>query len=196
MGSVFAGFGLGLSLILAIGAQNAFVLRQGLRRLHVLPVVLVCAISDAILIAAGVAGFGALAEAIPGLEFWMRVFGATFLGWYGARTLWSAWQGGQALEAGGESQSLRAAVFTVLALTWLNPHVYLDTVVLLGAISAQYDALPFALGAMSASFAFFFTLGYGARALAPIFARPTAWRILDVIIALTMWAIALKLVFL
>jgi L-lysine exporter family protein LysE/ArgO len=180
---------------LAIGAQNAFVLRQGLRRLHVLPVVLVCAISDALLIAAGVAGFGALAQAIPGLEFWMRLFGAAFLAWYGARTLYSAWKGGQALEGGGESQSLSAAVLTVLALTWLNPHVYLDTVVLLGAISAQYEALPFAFGAMSASFTFFFSLGFGARALAPIFAKPAAWRILDVIIALTMWTIALKLIF-
>ncbi|MCT4555621.1 MAG: LysE/ArgO family amino acid transporter [Pelagimonas sp.] len=190
----FAGFALGLSLILAIGAQNAFVLRQGLRRMHVLPVVLVCALSDALLIAAGVAGFGALAEAVPGLEFWMRIFGAAFLLWYGARTLLSAWRGGATLEAASGSQSLRAAVLTCLALTWLNPHVYLDTVVLLGAISAQYEArVVFAIGAMSASFVFFFSLGYGARALAPVFARPRAWQVLDLLIGLTMWAIAAKL---
>jgi L-lysine exporter family protein LysE/ArgO len=190
----FAGFALGLSLILAIGAQNAFVLRQGLRRMHVLPVVLVCALSDALLIAAGVAGFGALAEAVPGLEFWMRIFGAAFLIWYGSRTLLSAWRGGATLEAASGSQSLRAAVLTCLALTWLNPHVYLDTVVLLGAISAQYEArVVFAIGAMGASFVFFFSLGYGARALAPVFARPRAWQVLDLIIGLTMWAIAAKL---
>ncbi|MBP0484212.1 LysE/ArgO family amino acid transporter [Sagittula salina] len=187
------GMALGLSLIVAIGAQNAFVLRQGLRRAHVLPVVLVCAVSDAVLIAAGVAGFGALAEALPGLDWGMRVFGAAFLVWYGARSLWAAWRGGVALEAGEGTQSLRAAVLTCLALTWLNPHVYLDTVVLLGSVSARYDALPFALGAMSGSFLFFFALGYGARGLAPLFARPLAWRLLDLVIGLTMWGIALGL---
>ena len=194
MDAAFAGFALGFSLILAIGAQNAFVLRQGLRRLYVLPVVLVCAISDAVLIAAGVAGFGALAEAVPGLEWGMRLFGAAFLLWYGARTLLSAWRGGAAMEAGAEAQSLRSAVMTCLALTWLNPHVYLDTVVLVGSISARYAAMPFALGAMSASAVFFFSLGYGARALAPLFARPAAWRLLDLGIGVTMWAIAVSLV--
>lgn len=193
LGSFAPGFFLGFSLILAIGAQNAFVLRQGLRRAHVLPVVLVCAVSDAVLIAAGVAGFGALTQAVPGLEFWMRLFGAAFLVWYGARTLLSAWRGGQALEAGGTAQTLRAAVLTCLALTWLNPHVYLDTVVLLGAVSAQYAAVPFAAGAMTASFVFFFGLGYGARALAPVFARPVAWRWLDLGVGLVMWALAVKL---
>lgn len=195
VGSLFAGFALGFSLILAIGAQNAFVLRQGLRRAHVLPVVLVCAVSDAVLIAAGVAGFGALAEAVPGLETFMRIFGAAFLVWYGARTLRQAWKGGGTLEAGAGAQSLRDALLTCLALTWLNPHVYLDTVVLLGSVSAQYpDRTAFALGAMTASFSFFFALGYGARALAPLFARPRAWQVLDVLVALVMWAIALKLI--
>lgn len=195
MDVVLAGFALGFSLILAIGAQNAFVLRQGVRRKHVLPVVLVCALSDATLIAAGVAGFGALAEVVPGLEFWMRVFGAAFLVWYGAKTFYSAWKGGASLSAGGEAQSLRSAVLTCLALTWLNPHVYLDTFVLLGAVSAQYDdKLGFAAGAMTASFVFFFSLGYGARALAPLFARPFSWRILDVLVGVVMWAIAAKLI--
>ncbi len=194
MQAAAAGFALSFSLILAIGAQNAFVLRQGLRRQHVLAVVLVCAVSDAALISAGVAGFGALAEALPGLEFWMRIFGAAFLVAYGARTLWSAWRGGAVLAAGQGAQSLRAAVLTCLALTWLNPHVYLDTVVLLGAVSAQYDnRMAFGAGAISASFVFFFALGYGARALAPVFARPAAWRGLDLLVGLTMWAIAAKL---
>ena len=195
MASFLAGFSLGFSLILAIGAQNAFVLRQGLRREHVLATVLVCAISDAALIAAGVAGFGALAQAVPGLEWVMRAFGAAFLAFYGARALWAAWRGGAALDTGGEARhSLRGVLLTVLALTWLNPHVYLDTVVLLGSVSAQYPSrLDFAAGATLASFAFFFSLGYGARLLAPLFARPAAWRALDLVVGLTMWAIAASL---
>ena len=196
--SFIPGFLLSLSLILASGAQNAFVLRQGLRRAHVLPVVLTCAMSDAVLIVAGVAGFGALAEAVPWFEPLMRYGGAAFLLWYGWMNARSAWRGGQALRMGGdEEQSLRAAILTVLALTWLNPHVYLDTVVLIGSISAQYpDRLAFGIGATLASFVFFFSLGYGARALAPLFARPRAWQVLDAIIALTMWAIAFKLLYL
>ncbi|MEO1777396.1 MAG: LysE/ArgO family amino acid transporter [Pseudomonadota bacterium] len=197
MASFLPGFLLSLSLILAIGAQNAFVLRQGLRRAHVLPVVLTCAISDAVLIVAGVAGFGALAEAVPWFEPLMRYGGAAFLLWYGWTNASSAWRGGQVLAADGEeTQSLRTAILTLLALTWLNPHVYLDTVVLIGSISAQYpDRTTFGIGAVLASFVFFFSLGYGARALAPLFARPRAWQVLDAIIALTMWAIAFKLLY-
>lgn len=195
MQAAVAGFALGFSLILAIGAQNAFVLRQGLRNSHVFAVCLTCALSDAVLIATGVAGFGALVSAAPGLETAMRIGGAGFLIWYGARTLRAAWIGGEVLEAGsGEAARLRPALLTCLALTWLNPHVYLDTVVLLGAVSAQYaDRLAFALGAMTASFIFFFGLGYGARFLAPLFRRPASWRVLDVVVGLTMWAIAAKL---
>ncbi len=194
--SMIAGFALGFSLILAIGAQNAFVLRQGLRREHVFPLCLTCAVSDAILIAAGVAGFGTLAQAAPWFETVMRYGGAVFLTWYALRSFRSAWQGGAAMETGnGQRTSLRAALLTVLAFTWLNPHVYLDTVVLIGSISAQYaDRLAFAIGAMTSSFVFFFTLGYGARILSPIFARPRAWQVLDVLIGVVMLAIALKLV--
>ena len=195
MQALVAGFALGFSLILAIGAQNAFVLRQGLRREHVLPVVLVCAISDAVLVTAGILGFGALARAVPGLETVMRFGGAAFLIWYGARNFIAAWRGGEVLEAGAAAGSLRRALLTCLALTWLNPHVYLDTVVLLGSISAQYDdTLAFGAGAVTASFTFFFALGYGARGLAPLFRRPASWRVLDVVVGLTMWAIAAKLV--
>ncbi len=196
MQAATAGFALGLSLIVAIGAQNAFVLRQGLRRDHVLPVVLVCAVSDALLIAAGVTGFGLLAARLPGLEAAMRWLGAAFLLWYGARTLLAAWRGGETLRAEDApgNGSLRRALLTCLALTWLNPHVYLDTVMLLGAVSAQYDnRLFFGLGAASASFVFFFALGFGARLLAPVFARPGAWRVLELVIGLTMWLIAAKL---
>lgn len=194
MQAIGAGFALGISLILAIGAQNAFVLRQGLRREHVLPVVLVCSVSDALLVAAGVAGFGALTRAVPGLEAVMRYAGAAFLVWYGARALLAAWRGGEALEAGEGTASLRRAVLTCLALTWLNPHVYLDTVVLLGSISTQYDnRLGFGAGAVAASFTFFFALGFGARLLAPLFRRPASWRVLDLLVGLVMWAIAVKL---
>lgn len=196
MSAATAGFALGFSLILAIGAQNAFVLRQGIRQEHVFATCLTCAVSDALLIAAGVAGFGTLAEAVPWLETVMRYGGAAFLFWYGARNFRAAWQGAQAMDtSGAAAPSLRAVLATVLMLTWLNPHVYLDTVVLLGSISAGWDdKLSFALGAMSASFVFFFSLGYGARLLTPVFARPRAWQVLDVFVGLTMWAIAAKLI--
>lgn len=198
MSSFLPGFFLSLSLILAIGAQNAFVLRQGLRRVHVFWVCLTCATSDAILITGGVAGFGALAQAVPWFEPVMRYGGAAFLLWYGWQNARSALRGGAALEADGdETQSLRRAILTLLALTWLNPHVYLDTVVLIGSISSQYDdRVAFGVGAALASFVFFFALGYGARLLAPLFTSPRAWQVLDGIIAVTMWAIALKLLYL
>ena len=196
MQAAAAGFALGLSLILAIGAQNAFVLRQGIRREHVFATVLTCAISDALLIAVGVAGFGALAEALPWLESVMRYGGAAFLVWYGARNFLAAWRGGQALETEGRVRSsLKGVLGTVLVLTWFNPLVYLDTVVLLGSISAQWEnKLGFALGAMTSSFVFFFSLGYGARLLRPFFAKPRSWQILDAIVGATTWAIAVKLV--
>ncbi|WP_425072661.1 LysE/ArgO family amino acid transporter [Sagittula sp. S175] len=194
MDALLAGFALSFSLILAIGAQNAFVLRQGLMRRHVLPVVLVCATSDAVLITAGILGIGALTQAMPWFESAMRWAGAAFLTWYGLRTLRSARRGGAAMQAGAEAQSLRAAVLTCLALTWLNPHVYLDTVMLIGAISAQYaDKLAFGIGAAAASGVFFVSLGYGARLLAPVFARPRAWQVLDAVIGLTMLSIAAML---
>jgi L-lysine exporter family protein LysE/ArgO len=194
MSAAVAGFGLGLSLIVAIGAQNAFVLRQGLLRQHVLAVVLICAVSDAVLISAGVAGFGALATALPWLEPVMRYGGVAFLAVYGFRALRSAWTSSGVLKASGEAGSLKSALLTCLAFTWLNPHVYLDTVVLLGSISSQYPSkLAFALGGITASFVFFFSLGFGARLLAPFFARPLAWRILDALVGALMWAIAVKL---
>lgn len=192
-----AGFFLGLSLIVAIGAQNAFVLRQGLRRSHVLAICLACAASDAALIAAGVGGLGKAIAALPWLTPLMRYGGAAFLAFYGLRSLRAALGGNAALKPEGEvEESLAAALFTCLALTWLNPHVYLDTVVLLGSISTQYpgQGLAFGLGATTASFLFFFSLGYGARYLRPLFARPAAWRILDGLIALVMGSIAISLV--
>ena len=192
----FSGFLLGFSLILAIGAQNAFVLRQGLRNAHVLAVVLTCAVSDAILIVAGVAGFGRLVEAAPWIEPVFLWGGVAFLCAYGVLSLWRAWTGGHAMPADGETtESLTTAVLTCLGFTWLNPHVYLDTLVLLGSVAAtQGDARwQFGAGAVTASFVFFFSLGYLARALAPVFAKPAAWRWLDGFVGVLMLALALGL---
>lgn len=192
------GYLVSLSLILAIGAQNAFVLRQGLRREHVGVVVLACAVSDAILIALGVTGFGAVSGAVPWLAEAMRWGGVIFLLVYGALRFKAALAGGEALQPGqGSAASVSKVLTTVLVLTWANPHVYLDTVVLLGSISAQYPGhrLAFATAAAAGSFSFFTALGYGARLLAPVFANPKAWVVLEVIVGATMWAIALGLVF-
>lgn len=192
------GLGIGLSLIVAIGAQNAFVLRQGLRGSHVLPVVLTCALSDAVLIVVGVTSFAKIAAWLPMIDPVMRYGGAAFLVWYGARNMRSALTSDAALwiEGAAPAEPLRPVLLTAVALTWLNPHVYLDTVVLLGTISTQYQGqqAAFAAGAVSGSFLFFFALGYGAGWLRPLFAQPRAWRILEGVIALVMWAIALKLV--
>ncbi len=192
-----AGFATGLSLILAIGAQNAFVLRQGLRREHVGAVVAVCALSDAMLITAGVLGFGALAERAPWLDPVFRYGGAAFLIVYGGLALRNAWAGDAALRAadGQGAQPLGRVLAVCLALTWGNPHVYLDTLVLMGAVSAEWQAKgAFAAGGVAASLTFFAALGYGARVLAPLFARPAAWRVLDVAVAAVMWAIAARLI--
>ncbi len=193
----FTGMRLSLGLIAAIGAQNAFVLRQGLRREHVLPVVLFCAVSDAVLIAAGVSGFSATSDRLPWLQPLLLWGGIAFLVWYGARSLVSAWNGGGSLVAArDEGISLRAALLTLLAITWLNPHVYLDTVVFLGSIATRFPGqeAAFGMGAATGSFLFFATLGFGARALAPLFARPRAWQALDTVVGLTMWSIAWSLV--
>ncbi len=188
---------MGLSLIVAIGSQNAFLLRQGLRNEHVFAVSLTCALSDAILIALGVAGFGTIIGMAPWLDPVMRYGGAAFLIFYGAANMRSALRSSETLASGNsaEKQSLKAAVLTCFALTWLNPHVYLDTVMLLGSISTQFSGFEFmfAAGAILASFLFFFSLGYGAKWLRPLFAKPSAWRILEAIIAFVMWGIAARL---
>lgn len=197
MSALLSGFGLGFSLILAIGAQNAFVLRQGIRGEHVGVVVLVCVVSDALLILAGVAGFGALSEAAPIFETVLRWGGAVFLLSYGALAFWRAWRGNESLEVGkAGAQGVKAAVVTILALTWLNPHVYLDTVVLLGSVAAQFgeERWLFAGGSVFASTTFFLSLGYGARLLQPVFARPAAWRFLELSVGLLMWTLALFLI--
>ncbi|EAR51773.1 hypothetical protein OG2516_06906 [Oceanicola granulosus HTCC2516] len=193
----FTGLAMSLSLIVAIGAQNAFVLRQGLRGEHVFAVCLACAVSDALLITLGVTSFQTIADWLPWLEPVMRYGGGAFLIWYGARSMLSALRSNAALSAdtGRARAGLGRTLAACLALTLLNPHVYLDTVVLLGTISTQYadDLGAFATGAISGSFLFFFALGYGAAWLRPLFERPAAWRTLEALIALVMWAIAYKL---
>jgi len=193
------GMTMGLSLILAIGAQNAFVLRQGLKGQHVFWICLTCAVSDALLIALGVTSFARIAAWLSWVDPVMRYGGAAFLIWYGAKSLQSAFKSDDMLMASAatDTTGLAGTLLTCLALTWLNPHVYLDTVVLLGTISTQFEGQKgaFAAGSMTGSFLFFFALGYGATRLRPIFARPSAWRILEGVIALVMWGIALKLIF-
>ena len=188
------GFFTGLSLIVAIGAQNAFVLRQGLLRRHQLPIALICALSDALLIAAGIYGFGLAATGIPALLEIARWSGAAFLAAYGALAARRAWKGECLGADEALSMPLLASIALCLVLTFLNPHVYLDTVILLGSLANQHGNLGrwyFGAGAVLASVSWFFLLAYGATMLRPLFARPLSWRILDGCIALVMWAIAL-----
>ena len=191
------GFATAFSLILAIGAQNAFVLRQGLLKQHVFWLCLLCAVSDAILIIAGVLGFAAIVETAPLLPQIMAWAGAAFLFVYGAVRLWAAYIGEYALQLSGKSAGLWATLATAAAFTWLNPHVYLDTLGLIGAVSTKFDInsqrYAFGIGAVSSSFVFFFGLGYGARLLAPIMQSTRAWRVLDIGIGFVMWALAVIL---
>ena len=193
-----SGLASGLSLIVAIGAQNAFVLRQGVQRSHVLLVVAVCAISDLVLIVLGVAGVGVLIEQAPAVLEVVRWAGAAFLVAYGAMAAVRAIRGTQAAQpAAGHKGTWAAALGTCLALTWLNPHVYLDTVLLLGSLAGTHGADGrwwFAAGAGLGSVAWFAALGTGARFLAPLFARPGSWRVLDGGIALVMVTLAVMLV--
>ena len=192
-----AGLGLGLSLIVAIGAQNAFVLRQGLRLEHVGAVVAVCAVSDAVLILAGVAGNSWLSARLPDAITAIRLAGAAFLLGYAVLAARRALRPSSiAVETGGTRNGLLATVAACLALTWLNPHVYLDTVLLLGSVADSHGVRKwwFAVGAAVGSVLWFTALGHGARLLRPLFARPGAWRILDGAIAVVMAALGLGLV--
>ena len=196
MSTFLAGFGLGLSLIVAIGAQNAFILRAGLLRQHVFILCSVCALSDALLIAAGVSGLGMLVSKAPFFLAFMKYGGAAFLFFYGIRSLLNSFRGGRFLLAEGEVGSFREAMIICLLLTWLNPHVYLDTVILLGVASTQYsENIYFAAGAITASFIFFYSLGFGARLLSNFFEHSFSWKILDGIIGIVMWSIAFSLVY-
>ena len=193
-----SGFQLALALILVIGPQNAFVLRQGLRREHVTAVVLFCAASDSLLMGLGIGGLSAAAAASPVLQTALRWGGAAFLSFYGLRSFVSAARGGGTLEPGvAGTASLRSVLGTVAVLTWANPHVWLDTVVLVGSVAAQHPghATAFWAGASAGSATFFAALGYGARALRPVFSRPAAWRLLDTFVGALMWTVAAGLIF-
>jgi len=201
IGDSLSGLATGLTLIVAIGAQNAFVLRQGLRRAHVGPVVTVCTVSDYALILAGTAGLGAVIRYAPWALLVVRWLGVAFLVCYGLSSAWRA-RRPSALSAGGEpgsgSRRPGATVARTLALTWLNPHVYLDTVLLLGSIANAHGPSGrwwFAVGACVGSTIWFAGLGFGARLLAPLLARPRAWQVLDLLIAATMLLIAAGLAF-
>jgi L-lysine exporter family protein LysE/ArgO len=193
LGAALTGLVTGLSLIVAIGAQNAFVLRQGLARQHVGIVVAICAVADVVLIVAGVAGIGRIVERAPAALDVVRWLGVAFLTWYGVSSLLRA-RHTEALEASQErALTRRGAAVRATALTFLNPHVYLDTVLLLGSLAAHQGPTGrwwFALGACVASVAWFTGLGYGARLLSPLLRKRRAWQVLDVLIGLTMLAIA------
>jgi L-lysine exporter family protein LysE/ArgO len=194
--AALAGLGMGLSLIMAIGAQNTFVLRQGLRLEHVTPVVAVCAVSDSVLILAGVAGNSWLSARLPDAITVIRLAGAVFLFGYAALAARRALRPSAiAVDAGGTGNGLLATVVICLALTWLNPHVYLDTVLLLGSVadSRGLGRWWFAAGAAVGSVLWFSALGYGARLLRPLFARPAAWRVLDAVITVVMAVLGLGL---
>lgn len=193
----FKGMGLGGSLIVAIGSQNAYLLRQALKREFVLVCVAICVLCDVVLIGAGVAGMGELITQAPSLLLLIKLAGAGFLGWYGLRAARSALQpGSMQAQADSAASERRTVVAAMLAFSLLNPHVYLDTVVLLGSIGGQQAGMGrwyFAAGAMLASLLWFTSLGFGARYLTPVFARARAWQILDAVIALVMWSLAISL---
>lgn len=191
-----AGFSLSAALIMAIGAQNLFVLRQGLRREHVGAIVLFCALADAVLIVAGVSGIGAILSAVPRLTVILTLGGAAFLGWYGVLALRRMAVPAAMRVSDGGGITLRRALATAAGFTFLNPHVYLDTVLLMGAAGAAQPAElrpVFVAGAAGASLAWFTALGYGARLLVPLFARPAAWRILDGLVGVIMLGLAASL---
>ncbi len=186
----------GLTLIIAIGAQNAFVLRHGLLRQHVGVVVAVCSVSDLVLIVAGVAGIGSVVQRAPDAITVVRWLGVAFLTWYGVASLLRARRSDALRAADRDTASRRTALVTALALTWLNPHVYLDTVLLLGSLAQQHGESGrwwFAAGAGVASLVWFVGLGYGARRASGLLTSPRAWQVLDVVIGLTMLGIAVKL---
>jgi L-lysine exporter family protein LysE/ArgO len=195
MEAALAGLLTGLSLIVAIGAQNAYVLRLGLARTHVGLAVGICATADALLIVAGVAGLGALARTHDGVLRTIAILGAIYLAWFAIRSFRSALHPEALTPTGEPNRSARRVAVMVLGLTFLNPHVYLDTVLLLGTVGSTFGDARwwFALGAALASVAWFTTLGFGARLLSPLMARPITWRILDVAIGVVMSAIAVGL---
>ena len=195
MQAALTGLFTGLSLIVAIGAQNAYVLRQGLARKHVFVIVLICSLSDALLIALGVLGLGQVIQAAPLVLEIIRWFGVAYLIWFGISSLRRAFKAEKLEASDKQVGSLKTAILTTLSLTFLNPHVYLDTVIFVGGLAHQFgdQTVYFTLGAILASFIWFFSLGFGASRLSPLMAKPFFWKILDTAIALIMFSIAVAL---
>jgi L-lysine exporter family protein LysE/ArgO len=195
--ALIPGFFTGLSLIVAIGAQNAFVIKQGLLRQHVLLIVAICAVSDAALIFLGIGGLGALVQSNTSVLEVIRWFGVLYLTWFGIKSIRSALTNQSLVASEGDTTSAKKIATTVLALTFLNPHVYLDTVILLGSVGNQFneDRWFFAVGASVASFAWFSTIGFGARAASKYMSKAIFWKILDSAIAVVMFTIAITLAF-
>ena len=189
----FEGFAISITLIFALGPQNVFVLRQGLMKSHVLVSCLVCSISDALLIAAGVLGVGLFLSEINGVEIWVSIFAALFLIFYGCLRIKSSLNPvGMEIEE-KEEESRGKTILTALAFTYLNPHVYVDTLLLIGGASSRYvgnEKMAFGIGAATASFIFFFSLGYGAKLMSPILNNPSSWKVIDLVIASMMFVIA------
>jgi L-lysine exporter family protein LysE/ArgO len=199
MSALLSGLGLGFSLIMAIGAQNAFILKQGLKQQYVFWVCLICSLSDTILIYLGVTGFSKILNSYPDIIVYSKYFGSAFLFIYGAQNFYSALTQNSVLRPSLiDKSSLMNVVGVCLALTWLNPHVYLDTVILIGSISISFkeNLHSFTLGVIFASWLFFFALGYGARFLSPLFNKKISWQILDFIMGIIMWSISYGLIFL
>jgi L-lysine exporter family protein LysE/ArgO len=192
---VLAGFGTGLALIVAVGAQNAFLLRQGIRGEHVLPLVVLCLLSDVAAIIGGIAGIGSVLDRWPAVLPVMQVVGGVYLLAFGFQAAMRAWRPGALAGEGGSPMALGSAVLTMLALTWLNPHFYLDTLLMLGTVANSFGDHRwwFCAGALVASAVWFPTLGFGARLLSGLFARPRAWRVLDSGIAVLMGAMGVGL---
>ncbi len=191
------GVGIGGGLIIAIGAQNAFVLSQGVRKNHVLAIALICSICDMLLISIGISGTGSFVAESTRLTSLATIGGAFFLFLYGCRSFLSAFKGGSIETDEKASDSLEGVVIATLAVTFLNPHIYLDTIVLMGSISAKFPGSGryiFGAGAITASFIWFFSLSFGGRALAPYFKKPVAWKILDTLVGIVMWMIAISLI--
>lgn len=193
--TLISGFLSGLSLIVAIGAQNAFVIKQGLRKEYVLLIVLICSISDALLIFLGSAGLGQIIQSIPELLEVVRWFGVVYLLWFGVMSVKSAFTNQSLNASDGQLSSKKMVITTMLALTFLNPHVYLDTVILLGSIANQFEnqRFLFSTGAALGSFVWFFSIGYGAKAASRFMSKPIFWKVLDLIIAVIMFSIAIFL---
>jgi len=193
--ALITGFFTGLSLIVAIGAQNAFVIKQGLLRSHVTLVVTICALSDAILIVLGTGGLGTIIQSQPDLLGFIRWFGVVYLSWFGMKSLLSAFRNETLTASEQSAESWKKVLLTVLAMTYLNPHVYLDTVIFVGSLANQFDSQRwyFALGACIASGIWFSAIGYGAQSASHLMSKPLFWRILDSVIAAIMFTLAITL---